>query len=165
METPVDSSVGNNALAHPQFRFILPGHGPTRWFWEASDGRGGTVGIYVTSVGLPYITLGIYQRSGPEIQCQEENFFTTDPKYLDPRYKDVTVYDGSRLRLHFRARPPVDLTFDIELTRDPSTNTWSGDFHRGGFQQYVLLERVDRRNNNGGCFLEGPASISIPMTK
>jgi hypothetical protein len=134
---------------------------PRDGFWEASDGRGGAVGIYISSVGHPYVTLGIYQRKGPEIQCLEENFFTTDPKYLDSHYQDVTTYDGSLVGLHFKPRSPQDLTFDIELTRDPSTNTWSGDFHRGSFQQHVLLERVDRRSNNGGCFIEGPLPSGV----
>ena len=141
--------------------FAMETH-PHDGFWEASDGRGGAVGIYVASVGLPYISLGIYQRKGPESQCGEENLFTTDPKYLDPHSQDVVLYDGSHLRLHFKPRSPEDLTFDIELTRDPLTNTWNGDFHRGSFQQHVALGRVDRHDLNGGCFFEG---VGVQTTK
>ena len=129
---------------------------PRDGFWETADGRGGAVGIFVSSIGQPYITLGIYQRKGPEIQCLEENFFTTDPKYIDSRHEDVTRYDGSRLQVHFEPKTAGDLPFDIDLTRDPSTNTWSGHFHRAGFDQHVVLGRVDRRDNQGGCSSKVP---------
>jgi hypothetical protein len=133
--------------------FKLPEGYTPDGFWEAPDGRGGAVGVSVSSLGEGYITVGIYQRKGPKIQCGEETFFAADPKD-----QDVTVYDGSHLRVLSKPTKVEELAVDIELTRDLATNTWTGHFNRGTFQEFVKLQRVDRYDSQGGCVHAGVPS-------
>jgi hypothetical protein len=117
--------------------------------WEAPDGKGGAVGLYLqltttvpaevtTLSGVTQswfsLTIGVYQRKGATLQFGEENFFVDS-------YPDSGIqFDQGRLTLHFvpsqAGVPPVDL----DLVQQPGS-AWEGRFHRGAFDARLKLLR------------------------
>jgi hypothetical protein len=143
----------------PPLRFGVPTQ-----IWESPDGNGGAFGIEIETIesgGYPpsyagattYYSIGVYYRSGESVQCGEENFFTTGPLS-----KHFTTYSDTKLQIHYLHtvdKDPFDRDIDLDLTRDPATNIWSGTFHRSPLNTTVHLVLTSRRTNNGGCIFAG----------
>jgi hypothetical protein len=118
--------------------------------WEAPDGRGGAIGIHLlldATVSVDATTLtgarqtwlglqvGLYRRSGVELQPGDENFFSDSMRGGGVRY------EGDRLTLHARG-------YDLELRRiaqdredKDKKDKWSGRFHRQDIDTVVALAR------------------------
>jgi hypothetical protein len=114
--------------------------------WEAPDGHGGAVGIHLTldttapvdATTLAGVTqswlglqVGLYHRSGAEIELGEENSFSDSPRGGGVRYAE------GRLTLH---APGNASGYDLDLRRIPG-DKWTGRFHRGDFDAVVTLAR------------------------
>ena len=70
----------------------------TPTLWESSDGLGGAFGIEISSLGASTeYTIGVYHRGGPSVQCGEENFFVTGP-----RYDNVAILNSNNLQVDFK---------------------------------------------------------------
>jgi hypothetical protein len=110
--------------------------------WESPDGRGGAIGIHLvldTTVPVEATTLagarqswlglqvGLYRRSGAELQMGDENFFSDSLRGGSIRY------EGDRLSLHARG-------YDLDLHRIDG-DKWSGRFHREDINSAVTLAR------------------------
>ncbi len=124
--------------------------------WEAPDGRGGMVGIDLvlwTTIGADRtevagspqawksLTVMMYQRTGPRPDDTERNSFGDG-------YRDGLVsYAGERLRVHWTG-------VDLDLQRTPG-QTWTGRFHRGAFDQAVVLRRPRQRSAAPGEWFLG----------
>lgn len=115
--------------------------GPPLGIWEMSIDRG-AVGINIYRYGSARDwNIGVYQRTKDELTCGEENFFTTKPEFQSERTK--TFVSDRLLTIHFsgiRRHPNIDLN----LAFDPNANVWKGRFHRGQFDQEVILVRAHR---------------------
>jgi hypothetical protein len=110
--------------------------------WEAPDGHGRAIGIHLqfdTTVPVEATTLtgtrqswlglsvGLYRRSGAQLQLGDENFFSDSPRGGSVRYED------GHLTLHF---PGIDL----DLHRIEG-DKWTGRLHREDFDSVVTLAR------------------------
>ena len=122
--------------------------------WEAPDGHGGAIGIHLildttapvdatTLVGTKQkwlgLGVGLYHRTGSQLQLGEENFFSDSLRGGSVRYED------GRLTLHFRGDDAKDNSKDnsgddLDLHRIAG-DKWSGRFHRGNFDARVTLSR------------------------
>jgi hypothetical protein len=118
--------------------------------WEAPDGHGGAIGIHLlldTTAPVDATTLagarqawlglqvGLYRRSGAELQLGDENFFSDSTRGGGVRY------EGDRLALHARG-------YDLDLHRiaqdredKDKDDQWSGRFHREDIDTVVTLRR------------------------
>ena len=110
--------------------------------WEAADGHGGAVGIHLildTTAPVDATTLvgsnqswlglqvGLYRRTGAELQPSEETFFSDSPRGGSVRYEQ------GHLMLRTQG-------YDLDLRRTPG-DTWWGRFHREDFDAVVTLVR------------------------
>jgi hypothetical protein len=110
--------------------------------WEASDGHGGAIGIHLildttapvdatTLVGTKQkwlgLAVGVYHRTGTQLQLGEENMFSDSLRGGSGRYED------GRLTLHASG-------CDLDLHRVLG-DKWSGRFHRDNFDSQVTLGR------------------------
>jgi hypothetical protein len=110
--------------------------------WEAADGHGGAVGIHLildttapvdasTLVGITQawlgLQVGLYRRTGAELQPSDETFFSDSPRGGRVRYEQ------GHLTLHTPG-------YDLDLRRTPG-DTWWGRFHREDFDAVVTLAR------------------------
>jgi hypothetical protein len=110
--------------------------------WEAPDGRGGVIGIHLlldTTLPVEATTLagarqswlglsvGLYRRSGAQLQMGDENFFSDSLRGGGVRYED------GHLTLHFSG-------IDLDLHRIDE-DKWSGRFHREDIDSAVTLAR------------------------
>ncbi|MFL6428956.1 MAG: hypothetical protein ACJ71S_11980 [Acidobacteriaceae bacterium] len=122
--------------------------------WEAPDGHGGAIGIHLildTTAPVDATTLlgteqkwlgldvGLYHRTGSQLQLGEENLFSDSLRGGSVRYED------GRLTLHFRGDDAKDHSKDnsgddLDLHRIAG-DRWSGRFHRGNFDAPVTLAR------------------------
>lgn len=124
--------------------------------WEAPDGHGGVVGLHLmldttapadakTLVGTKQswldLQVGMYERSGDDIQFEGENGFSDSPRGGGVRY------NGGRLILHYGG-------FDLDLKRITG-DKWSGRFHRKGFDSEVTLVRPGSRDARKKMWLVG----------
>ena len=115
--------------------------------WEAPDGHGGAVGMNIvlttyihgtpaSLVGQPQFeeefTVGVYQRTGPDVEPFGFNFFNA------PQFG--ATWDGHRLGIHLTGKADLPTT-DVELVWHPESQTWSGLFERGPFRKQVVLKR------------------------
>lgn len=124
--------------------------------WEAPDGQGGAIGmnILVTTtvasstadlVGVPQDTedfeIGVYQRSGSDVEPLGFNFFTTSPN-------GSASWDGRHLRISSsRKSSPADI--QVDLAWDDTARLWIGTFERGAFKkQAITLRRPVGRQNS-----------------
>ena len=113
--------------------------------WEAPDGHGGAIGIHLlldttapvdakTLAGITQswlgLQLGLYRRSGAELQMRDENFFSDSARGGSLRY------EGGHLTLHASG-------YDLDLRRiaEGNEDKWSGRFHRGDIDSVVTLAR------------------------
>jgi hypothetical protein len=110
--------------------------------WEAPDGHGGAIGIHLildttapveatTLVGTKQkwlgLEVGLYHRTGAQLQLGEENM------YSDSLRGGSVRYDDGHLTLHASR-------YDLDLHRIPGDN-WSGRFQRDNFDSQVTLTR------------------------
>ena len=127
--------------------------------WEAPDGHGGAIGIHLlldttapvdanTLTGATQswlgLQLGLYRRSGAELQMGDENFFSDSPRGGSLRY------EGGRLTLH---APGYDL--DIHRIAEGNEDKWSGRFHRGDIDSVVTLTRPNLRPQSKNTWFLG----------
>jgi hypothetical protein len=111
--------------------------------WEAPDGHGGAIGIHLvldTTVPVEATTLagakqswlglqvGLYRRSGPQLQMGDENFFSDSLRGGSVRY------ENDRLILHARG-------YDLDLHRVDG-DKWAGRFHLDDIDSAVTLARL-----------------------
>jgi hypothetical protein len=112
--------------------------------WEAPDGKGGAVGIYLqlsttvpgattTLVGTTQswvsLSVALYRRRGAtlNISNEEANFFADSPR------GGGVHFEHERLTLHFKE-------YDLDLHHTPA-DEWTGRFHRREFDENVTLKR------------------------
>lgn len=116
--------------------------------WEASDGQGGQVGMNIlisTTVPssasdlvdvpqyLESFDIGLYQRSGSNVNPLGFNFFSTSSN-------GRATWDGRRLRIdltHNRELPEVH----VDLTWSDAGKVWIGAFERSPFQNRAITLR------------------------
>jgi hypothetical protein len=116
--------------------------------WETPDGHGGAVGmnVIVTTYidGTPSniaghaqhvsnITVGLYQRTGPDV---EELGFSFFPAAID----GGTNGDGYRLVIQFPGRGAISAV-NLDLVWHEQSQTWNGLFESGAFRGQVSLQR------------------------
>lgn len=116
--------------------------------WETPDGKGGAVGIELklTTAVMNFpiqsgwspmhwrgLEVGVFERSGPEIEVGDANFF------MDTARGGARL-EQDRLQIHFRAREKWEPSFDIDLVLQRD-DCWHGRFHRGTFDRVVTLCR------------------------
>ena len=139
--------------------------------WEASDGKGGAVGIHLwgksSSLGhggppvsdhetpYPVLLIGVYERSGEVVSCGEENFFDTGWH----GHKDPGVRSGYADGLLTVVYPqfPNEVAREVALQWDSQANVWTGRFHRGGFDRVVTLRPAPARRNHDQSLCIGPS--------
>jgi hypothetical protein len=110
--------------------------------WEAPDGHGGAIGIYLTLdaaapvdattlVGTPqtwlHLQVALYQRAGAVAEFSDSNGFSDSPRGGGARY------ESGRLTLHYGE-------VDLDLSRIAG-DRWSGRVHRNNFDSKVILTR------------------------
>jgi hypothetical protein len=115
--------------------------------WEASDGHGGAVGMNIVLTtfvhGIPEslagqpqfeeeFTVGLYQRTGPDVEPLGFNFFAAPD--------GGASWDGHRLGIRLNGKADLPTT-NVDLVWHPESQTWSGLFERGPFHEQVLLRR------------------------
>jgi hypothetical protein len=134
--------------------------------WEAPDGHGGAIGIHLlldTTAPIDTTTLagvrqswlglqvGLYRRSGAELQIRDENFFSDSLRGGSIRY------EGDRLSLHSPG-------YDLDL-RHIDGNKWSGRFHREDIDSAVTLARPAMQPASKATWFLGTwKGISAPQT-
>jgi hypothetical protein len=116
--------------------------------WEAPDGHGGAVGmniIITTHIGgapasiaghLQYedeFTVGLYQRTGPDVKPLGFNFFSSTAG-------GGMTWDGHQLTIHLLGKGDLPKA-NVDLIWHEESQTWSGLFERGSFREQVLLKR------------------------
>ncbi len=116
--------------------------------WEASDNRGGAVGIILTlrttvptdplaASGAPDswvdLSVGVFQRRGAALRFGDTNYF------MDSSDTAPVRFEHGRLTLHFAARMPDSLAVDLDL--EQRDQAWVGRLHRGQFDSAVTLRR------------------------
>lgn len=124
--------------------------------WEASDGQGGQVGMNIlisTTVPgsateligvrqtLEHFEIGLYQRSGSDVEPLGFNFFTTS-------VGGGATWDGRHLRIDLqrKARLPE---VHVDLAWDNATRIWIGSFERATFRnQAITLKRPTQPQTN-----------------
>ena len=135
--------------------------------WDAPDGRGGTVGLNLvlwttisanrTKVaGSPQawqsLTAILYDRRGAVADRNERNVLA------DSAEQGMLRYQNERLTGHWK-------NVDLDLRRGRG-HTWAGQFHRGNFNQMIVLHRPtsQSRSSHGwflGTWLERFASTEM----
>jgi hypothetical protein len=141
--------------------------------WESDEGTG-AVGINLwevpSSVGHggpvpagedgnePILQIGVYQRSNVIPRCGQENFYDTG-------WRGVTNgtssnYAQGRLTVSNPGRFRSDVTIDLDLRFDPVRDVWTGRFHRGTFDKFLILHRAPNcdSHDSGICSMSGPRS-------
>ena len=140
--------------------------------WEASNGKGGAVGINLWEISSswpsrtpqswneaihPALQIGIYERSGEVVRCGEENFFDTGWQ----RHKNPDVrseYTDGLLTVVY-PQFPREVAMNIELRWNQQTDVWEGRFHRGGFDHVIILRRARARPNHDQSLCRAPSII------
>lgn len=118
--------------------------------WETSDGHGGMVGMNVivsthidgTPVSLighqqylDSLDIGLYQRTGPDVEEFGFNFFATSPD-------GGALWDGQQLRVSARQRGDLPKV-EVSLSWDETKKQWYGHYERGEFSRQVTLKRPE----------------------
>lgn len=116
--------------------------------WEAPDGHGGAVGmniIITTHIdGAPAsiaghlqyedeFTVGLYQRTGPDVKPLGFNFFSSAAG-------GGMTWDGHQLTIHLPGRGDLP-NVNVDLIWHEDSQTWSGLFERNSFSEQVSLKR------------------------
>ena len=145
-----------NNLPAPTVRTLPDG------IWEASNGKGGAVGINLWEVssslghGGPPVSdnealhavlqIGVYERSGEVVHCGEENFFDTGWQgHKDPGVR--SEYTDGLLAVVY-PQFPREVAMNVELRWNQRTDVWEGRFHSGGFDHAITLRRAPARPNH-----------------
>ena len=133
--------------------------------WEASDGQGGAVGMNIlisttvpsssTDLGsisqrLESFQVGVYQRSGSDVQPLGFNFATTSSK-------GGVRWDGQHLRIDFGQRGEIP-EVHVDLLWSDVGKVWSGTFERAAFTcKSITLKRPTGLRNSVfvGTWFEG----------
>ncbi len=117
--------------------------------WETSDGSNGVVGLHFmltttiagaaktlagVSQTVESLSVGVFQRKGPELRLGDENNFSVGAD-------SGVSWDGKHLAVKWVSRVVSDPAIDIDLIYDKDRQTWSGLFHRGAFSERVTLRR------------------------
>ena len=105
--------------------------------WESRDNRDGAVGIEVRKikqqVGRAALEIGVYHRRKDGWHFKrlgDENFFDDG-------------YSEGALVIHFeRGITDLEPAIDLDLTFNESEDQWTGRFHRGSFDERLVLTRV-----------------------
>ena len=105
--------------------------------WESPDNRDGAVGIEVHKMkqedGHTALEIGVYHRAKDGWHFKrlgDENFFDTG-------------YSEGLLVIHFeRGISGLEPAIDLNLTFNHSEDQWTGRFHRGSFDEHLVLRRV-----------------------
>ena len=134
---------------------------PSQGIWEASNGKGGAVGLnlWQESSSLfhggaanhnetphPVLQIGIYERAHAAVRCGEENFFDTGWR----GHKDFGVKAeliGEHLVVTY-PQFPRENAVDLDLWWNTEGGDWKGRFHRGSFDHTVTLHRMPDRMNH-----------------
>jgi hypothetical protein len=116
-------------------------------FWEAADQRGGAIGIDLSEAtpedGRATTQIGVYERLKAGFRCGDENFFDSKSRGVHDDTATVVSYAQGLLVIHFKDRSKRhDNSIDLDLTFNPNKDQWTGHFHRGSFEQQVILQRV-----------------------
>ncbi len=125
--------------------------------WESPDNRGGAVGIEVHNVkqedGRTALEIGVYHRAKDGwrfIRLGDENFFDTGYSegllaiHFEGRTRENNSIDGNNTQGvgSERGTGGLEPTIDLNLTFDHSEDQWTGRFHRGSFDEQLVLRRV-----------------------
>jgi hypothetical protein len=136
--------------------------------WETRDVKSGvTDGVFLwintevrqstEYVGL--LQIKVYRR---ESDATKEGWFTANGG-------TDTTWDGKRLLLKFQPVAAGDVALDLDLIFDPSQQSWSGTFNRGGTAKQVRLHRpgASAQASNrfaGDWFLHLNSSRHVPYS-
>jgi hypothetical protein len=116
--------------------------------WETSNGHGGAVGMNVileTHIegrpqrieGKPQfeenLTVGLYERSGSEVEQLGFNFLSTSSG-------GPMAWDGHHLVIHLTPKAQLP-AMNVDLIWHDELQTWTGSFERGAFHGRVTLKR------------------------
>jgi hypothetical protein len=137
-----------NHRAAPEDNSTLPSANPEQIEgpWETT-GASGIDGIFLTIVtgrNWQIINIRVYHRNAGK---ETWGYFATKEKATAQSYNlqddhSFTLFDGSRLRIHF-----VDSTdlkpFDLDLAFSSSSHEWSGSWPRSGQPPDVTLRRPE----------------------
>jgi hypothetical protein len=140
--------------------------------WEAEPAPSGTVGINLWGVSSslghgapsdpgeiehPILQVGVYLRTGAKVRCGEENFFDSGWRgHKDPGVR--TTFTNGVLTVTY-PQFPHETAMDLALSWHPDTDTWSGRFHRGSFEEVVVLHRAPDRRTHDQELCLGPSVI------
>jgi len=112
--------------------------------WESPNNRGGAVGIDLHEAKLgdarAILEIGVYERAKDGLRCLDQNFF--EPRRSDPNDASNASYSEGSLVIHYEDRTSGHHSIDLDLTFDRSNDQWTGRFHRGSFDERVVLKRV-----------------------
>ena len=131
--------------------------------WEASDGRGGDLGIdIVLTTDVPSTTtdlVGVPQRVGDlSIGLSERAHSSNEPQhfYFSTSTNGGANWDGQHLRIDFGGAKAAS-RIHIDLTWVESDQAWTGSFEWNDFRQSELTlrrPRVDRSDRFAGTWFE-----------
>jgi hypothetical protein len=120
--------------------------------WELPDGAGGAVGINISAMGglFSSLQIGVYQRTGKEPKCGEENFFSTQSRWQTSN--TWASYTEGVLKIHIAGLHHIP-GVDLNLLYNPEADTFRGRFHRASFDEEITLGRlaIRTRNDTGIC--------------
>jgi hypothetical protein len=114
---------------------------PLRGHWESLDSEGRVVGIDLhftePESDPPVLEIGVFDRAKDGPRCGDENFF-------QPRKGETSIvsYSGDLLTIHYAGRKDGSDSIDLKLIFDRSKDQWTGHFHRGPFDEQVVLKKV-----------------------
>ena len=124
--------------------------------WEASDNQGGKIGMNILiSTTIPTCTtdlidvpqtleefvIGLYQRSGSDVEPLGFNFFATS-------VNGAATWDGQHLRIDVQPRAELP-EVHVELVWNKKAQVWTGSFERAAFRdQAITLKRPARPQTN-----------------
>lgn len=115
--------------------------------WESPDNLGGAVGIDLQEArqenGRAILEIAVYERARDGLRCGDENFF--QPRRSDPQDTSTVSYSDGLLVIHYKDRAGRDKSIDMNLTFNPGDDQWRGSFHRGTFDENVVLKRVPKQ--------------------
>lgn len=148
--TTRESLLPQLAMSNPPPMFGRPIEEPERFsgLWEAADGLGGTVGIWLQLTtriqGAPTtltdviqydqtLLVAVFQPNGNRIEFPDGSFVDQPGGQL--------MWDGKHLRAQRGLRNKDASTTQLDLTYDATKETWSGLFRRGTVARTVTFRR------------------------
>jgi hypothetical protein len=114
--------------------------------WESNNNRSGAVGLELQDAGQKdgraILGIGVYERANEGLRCGDENFF--EPQRRDPIDTSIVSYSKGLLVIHYKSRTGGNDSIDLQLTYDQNEDKWEGHFHRGLFDEQLVLKRVPK---------------------